>query len=146
MVELLSDLDNILRSSRHRFEPMSERTDEREPVDYAADARRLLKMLDDRTGRGAIAVVPANSDCSPSEIQTAGLCESRLPRLQYQGAIEVTHASRSSVNVDGSVADRATGQMTFALHAVKENGGTPEALNANAPQIVLGGQNLREGK
>ena len=48
---------------------MSERTDEREPVDYAADARRLLKMLDERKARRTTAIVPANSDCNPSRIR-----------------------------------------------------------------------------
>jgi len=121
---------------------MSERTDEREPVDYAADARRLLKMLDDRKAR-AIAVVPANSDCSPSEFQTDGLDESRFPDCGvFRHRKEMTHAIRPGVNVDGSVTDRATGQMTFALHAVKKEGGPEDRRQLP----VEGGRGRQDGK
>lgn len=116
---------------------MTRPTDEREPVDYAADARRLLKMLDDRKAR-AIAVVPANSGCSPSEFQTDGLDESRFPDCGvFRHRKEMTHAIRPGVNMDGSVTDRATGQMTFALHAVKKDGGG-RSLDAESP-TRLGG-------
>lgn len=124
---------------------MTKATDERKP-DYAADARRLLKMLDARTGRGSIAVVPANSDCSPSEFQTDGLDESRFPDCGvFRHRKEMTHAIRPGVDVDGSVTDRATGQMTFALHAVKKNGRASETLNAEVP-TRLGGSMGSDGE